>query len=143
MWGTLIKIFSLSFFYDIINPLAFDFQTPWKYFLFFSLIITFIFLGGYFVKKFILKKKTKEINFYFVFGIYIFLFLSIFGFSFITQNYGSEFTQDIIWQVYQKGELLAFEQDISCSVSRLDCNSIGHYNKFVIGDEIYYQFSLT
>lgn len=141
VWGLLINIFSRSFFYEIINPLAFNLKTPWKYFLVFFFFITF-FSGIYIVIKTILKKEVK-IDYYLLFGIYIFIFLLIFGISFIKQSYGSEFTNNLSWQSYSENDTRIFLNTASCSISPLNCNSLGHYNKFVIGDEIYCTFEVN
>ena len=138
-FGFMIKFLSLSFFNDIIKPLAFDLVTPWAYFLSF-VFISIMFVLGYAEIK--IRKKTP-INVYFIAGIYIFAFLLIFGFSFISQSYGSEFTKGFIWNTYPSNETNEFINNPNCSISRLNCNSIGHYNKFVIDDELYCQFELN
>lgn len=138
IWGVLIKIFSINFFYDLINPLAFDLNKPWNYFLFFVLITAVIIV----VYILFMSAANKEIkpNFFLISGVYIFAFLLIFGVAFISQSYGSEFVNDLSWNIYSWNDSDEFLKNPDCSISKLNCNSLGHFNKFVIGDEIYCKF---
>ncbi len=117
---------------NFLEPLGLDFKTPWKTFSLLALIP-----GAIFSVILIIKKK---INIYFWISIFLFLFLLIFGLSFIAETYDSDLPASIYWRPIQGTNYLNQE---NCPYSRLDCKSVKDKINFVEGDEVYCTFEIN
>jgi len=118
--------FLFEFFYsNYINSLGFDIKTP---------LYLFVGLSFFFLLPLLLffKKKT---NVYFAMGCFVFLFLIIFGFSFINQSYQSDLPINGRWNYESNNRYVKdFLSNPSCSISKLICNSDKKY--FVLEESV-------
>lgn len=128
--------FSLSSIYNnYLEPLGFDYASPFQSFLLLFLLELVIFS----ILPLVFKRK---INWYLFSTLAIILFLFIFGLSFITFSYKIDLPSSPYWDIQdlnESNELIS--QD--CNFSRLDCKSVWDKQYFVSGDEVYCQFVLS
>ena len=140
MWGFLLWGFSLQFFYEILTPLGFNFATPLRFFIFFTIVMSGL-LYFFWLIKLRYKIEIIFLNSYFILSIFIIGFLIIFGFCFVNEIYKPELPMNITWSILEIKDQNLFSSDKNCSISYLSCQSSQRKKNFVIDDEIYCIFN--
>jgi hypothetical protein len=137
MWG---KIFIQAKSYFIENywqPLGFDFTHPMLIFISFSVTISVLLGITFLIWKKLNKEKEKHfLNKFIVFGIFLLLFIIVFGICLVSQSYSSKLPGNFTWYYSASDNNKALLEESNCQIDFLKCFNLDGNDDFVIGNEI-------